>query len=40
MDNHRGLLGIRRMDIVPKIWTKLLCGLMKRVNERFDKVAF
>ena len=29
MDNFRGLLGIRRMDKVPKVRIRQLCGVMK-----------
>ena len=37
MDNHRGLLGIRRRDKVPNTRIKKLCGVTKEVDERFDK---
>ena len=34
--NLRGLLGIRRMDRVPNVQIRELCGLRKRVDERID----
>ena len=37
MDNLRGLLGIRRMDIVPKIWIRELFEVTKGVDERIDE---
>ena len=36
-DNLGGLLGIRRMDKVPKSWIKELCGATKGVDERIDE---
>ena len=37
MDNLRGLLGIKRMDRVPKTRTRELCGVPKRLDERIDE---
>ena len=37
MDNLRGLLGIRRMDRVPKARIRELCGVTKGVNIRVDE---
>ena len=37
MDNLRGLLGIRRMDRVPKARIKELCGVRKGLDESIDK---
>ena len=37
MDNLRGFLGIRRMDIVPNALIRELCGVTKGVNERIDE---
>ena len=37
MDNLRGLLGIRRMDIVPNAWIRELCRVMKGVDKRIDE---
>ena len=34
MNNHRGLLHIRRMDRAQKVRIKKLCGLTKGVDER------
>ena len=36
MDNLTGLLGIRRMDIVPNTRVRELCGVTKGVGERID----
>ena len=37
MDNFRGLLGIRRMDRVPNVRIRELCGATKRVDKRIDE---
>ena len=37
MDNLRGLLGTKRVDKVRNAWMKVLCGVIKRVNEGIDK---
>ena len=37
MDNPRGLLGIRKMDRVPKARIRELCGVKKGVDERIDE---
>ena len=37
MDNLRGLVGIRRMDIVLNSRNRELCGVTKGVNERIDR---
>ena len=37
MDNLRGLLGIRRMDRVPNVRIKELCGMKNGLDERIDK---
>ena len=37
MENLRGLLGIRRMDRVPNIQIRELCGVRKGLDERFDE---
>ena len=37
MDNLRGLLGVRRMDISPNARIRELCGVMKGVDERIDE---
>ena len=34
VDNLRGLLGIRRMDKVPNIRIRQLCGLTKGVDQK------
>ena len=34
MDNLRELLGIRKMDIVPNVWIKELCGVRKGLDEK------
>ena len=39
MDNFRDLLGIRRLDEVPNVRIKELCGVMKGVDERTDEGA-
>ena len=39
MDNPRGLLGTRRLDIVPTAWIRELCGVTKGVEERIDEVV-
>ena len=33
----RGLLGIRRMDRVPKAWIRELCGVKKCLDDRIDE---
>ena len=40
MDNHRGLLGIRKMDRVPNVRIRELFGVAKGVDERIDESAF
>ena len=37
MDNLRGLLVIRRMDRVPNVQIRELCGVKKVLDERFDE---
>ena len=37
MDNLRGLLGIRRMDRVPNVRIRELCGVLKGVDERTEE---
>ena len=37
MGNLRGLLGIRRMDRVPKARIRELCGVRKGLDERIDE---
>ena len=37
MDNLRGLLDIRRMDKVPNVRIRELCGVTKGVHERIDE---
>ena len=37
MDNHRGLLGTRRMDMVPNPRIKELCRLQKCLDERISE---
>ena len=37
MDNLKGLLSIRRMDRVPNIRTRELCGVKKYLDERIDE---
>ena len=37
MDNHRGLLGIRRMVKVPNSRIRELWGVTKGVDERIDE---
>ena len=37
MGNHRGLLGIRRMDKVLDARIRELCGVTKEVDERIDE---
>ena len=41
MDNLRGLLGIRKMDKVPNLNKRELCGVMRRggKDERIDGVC-
>ena len=34
MDKLRGLLGVRRMDIVSNVQIRELCGVVKGVDER------
>ena len=38
MENLKGLLGIRRMDIVPNAQIIQLCEVMKGVDEKIDGV--
>ena len=40
MDSLRGRLGIRRMDRVPNVQVREMCGVTKEVRERIDKSAF
>ena len=35
-DNHRGLLGIRRIDKVLNVRIRQLCGVMKDVGKKID----
>ena len=37
MDNLRGLLGIRRMDRIPNVWIRELCGVKTGIDERIDE---
>ena len=37
LKNHRGLLGIRRIDKVPNAWIRQLCGVTKGVDEKLDE---
>ena len=37
MDSLRGLLGIRRIDRVPNIRIRELCGVTKGVDEKIDE---
>ena len=37
MDNHRGLVGIRRVDRVPVARIREFSGVMKKLNERTDE---
>ena len=37
IDNLRGLLGIRRMDRVPNMRRRELCGAKKGLDERIDE---
>ena len=37
MDNLRGLLGIRSMDINPNAWISKLCGVRKGLDERIEE---
>ena len=37
MDNHRGLLGIRRMDRVPNARIRELCRVKKGLDERINE---
>ena len=39
MDNLRGLLGIIRMDKVPNVRIRELCGVTKGVNEMIDETV-
>ena len=39
MDNLRGLLGIRRLDIVPNAWIRELFRVMNGVDERIEGVC-
>ena len=36
MDNLRGLLGVRRMNGIPNIRIRELCGVTKGVDESID----
>ena len=38
MDNFKVLLGNRRMDKVPNVRIRELCGVMKEVDKRIDGV--
>ena len=38
MDNLIGLLGIRRIDKVPNVQIRGMCGVTKKVDERIDKL--
>ena len=40
MDNLRGLLGIKRMDKIPNLRIRELCGVMNEVGERIDEGCF
>ena len=40
MDDLRGLLGIRRMDIVPNARIRELCGVKKSLDKRIDESVF
>ena len=40
MDNLRGLLGIRRMNRIPNIRIRELCGVTKGVDKRIDEGVF
>ena len=40
MDNHRGLLGIRRMDKVLNAWIREICRVMKGVDGRVGEGIF
>ena len=35
LDNLRGLLGIRMMDIIPNAWIRELCGVRKGLGQGF-----
>ena len=37
MDNFISMFGIRRMDRVPNVRIKELCGVTKGVDERIDE---
>ena len=37
MENFRGLLGIRKMDRVPNVWIRELCGVRKGLDERINE---
>ena len=37
MDNHRGLLGIRRRNRMPNAWKRELSRVMKGVDKRIDE---
>ena len=37
MGNLRGLLGITRMDWLPSVWIRELCGVTKGVDGRIHK---
>ena len=37
MDNLRGLLGITRMDRIPNIRIRELCGVKKDLDERIEE---
>ena len=40
MDNLRGLLGIRRMDKVPNVRIRQLCGVTKGVDKKIDEGVY
>ena len=37
MDNLRGLLGIRIIDMLLNAWIREMCGMTKGVDERIDE---
>ena len=39
IDNLRGLLGVRRMDMFPNAWVRELCRVKKGLDERIDEVV-
>ena len=40
MDNLEGLLGIRKMDKVPNVWIRQLCGVTKGVDEKIKVFSY